>query len=162
VLQPTRQPRDTGFQWEGKALRHVFTVTLANRLDEIERLSQAFNEFADEHAMPVAARRSGSVVLDELINNAISYAFRDDAEHRIDVRVELDERRLVITVSDDGLPFNPLEIEPPDTALSLDERRTGGLGVHLVRNMMDEVSYDRQSDRNVVTLVMYLEPTGER
>jgi anti-sigma regulatory factor (Ser/Thr protein kinase) len=137
-------------------------LTLANRLDEIERLNEAFNEFADEHTIPAAARRSGNVVLDELINNVINYAFDDEAEHRIEVRVELDDHRLVITVSDDGVPFNPLQIDPPDTALSLDERSTGGLGVHLLRNMMDEVSYDRRSDRNVVTLVMYLEPKGER
>ena len=143
-------------------LRRVFALTLANRLDEIERLNEAFNRFADEHAIPVATRRSGNVVFDELINNVISYAFDDDAEHRIEVRVELDDQRLVITISDDGSPFNPFQTDPPDTALSLDERGIGGLGVHVVRNMMDEVSYNRRTDRNVVTLVKYLEPQGER
>ncbi len=132
-------------------------MTLTNRLDEIGRLKEAFEEFADEHAVPVAARRSGNVVFDELITNVISYAFDDEEEHCIEVRVELTEHRLVITISDDGSPFNPLQVDPPDTALSINERGTGGLGVHLVRNMMDEVSYSRRTDRNVVTLVMYLD-----
>ena len=143
-------------------LRHVFAVTLANRLAEIERLNEAFNEFADEHAIPVGARRSGNVVFDELVNNVINYAFDDDAEHRIEVRVELNDQRFVITISDDGSPFNPFQTDQPDTALSLDERGIGGLGVHLVRYMTDEVSYNRRTDRNVVTLVKYLKPKGER
>ena len=143
-------------------LRHVFALTLANRLDEIARLNEAFKEFAAEHAIPVATRRSGNVVFDELITNVINYAFDDDAEHRIEVRVEVNDHRLVITISDDGSPFNPFETDLPDTALPLDERDVGGLGVHLVRNMMDEVSYDRRTDRNVVTLVKYLEPKGKR
>lgn len=137
-------------------------MTLANRLDEIDRLTEAFNEFADEHAIPAAARRSGNVVLDELISNVINYAFDKDVEHHIEVRVELTDQRLVITISDDGSPFNPFQTHPPNTTLSLDLRRIGGLGVHMVRNMMDEVSYNRRAGRNVVTLVKHLERQGRR
>jgi sigma-B regulation protein RsbU (phosphoserine phosphatase) len=136
----------------------VFALTLTNRLDEIQRLNTAFTAFADEHAVPAAARRSGNIVFDELINNVINYAFDDQTEHTIDVRIELTSRRLVISITDDGRPFNPFQTDPPDTALSIDERGIGGLGVHLVRNMMDEVSYNRRTDRNVVTLVKYLDP----
>ena len=139
-------------------MRSVFTLTLANRLEEMERLSEAFSEFADEHAIPEAARRSGSVVFDELITNVINYAFDDDGEHNIEVRVELNDHRLVITISDDGIPFNPLHYDPPDTTQSIEIRRIGGLGVHMVRSMMDEVTYNRSAGRNLVTLVKYLEP----
>lgn len=136
----------------------VFALTLTNRLAEIQRLNAAFTAFADEHAVPAAARRSGNIVFDELINNVISYAFDDQTEHTIDVRIELTPRRLVISITDDGRPFNPFQMDPPDTALSIDERGIGGLGVHLVRKMMDEVSYNRRTGRNVVTLVKYLDP----
>ena len=61
-----------------------------------------------------------------------------------------------MTVADDGIPFNPLSIAPPDTGLSVEDRRIGGLGIHLVRNIMDEVTYNRRTDRNVVILVKYL------
>lgn len=123
---------------------------------------EAFNQFADEHAIPAAVRRSGNVVFDELITNLIKYAFDNDVEHRIEVRIDLNDQRLVITISDDGSPFNPFQTAPPDTTLSIDKRRIGGLGVHVVRNMMDEVSYNRRAGRNIVTLVKYLKPRGRR
>jgi sigma-B regulation protein RsbU (phosphoserine phosphatase) len=134
----------------------IFELSVTNRLDEIDRLNEAFNVFAEQNAVPTAGRRSTNLVFDELLNNVISYAFGDEADHTIDVTVEQNESRLLITISDDGKPFNPFQTDPPDTALSIADRGMGGLGVHLVRNMMDEVSYNRRTDRNVVTLVKYL------
>ena len=104
----------------------------------------------------MAVRRTANLVFDELVNNIISYAFADDGAHDIEVTAELTPNRLIITLSDDGIPFNIFQQEPPDTALSIEEREIGGLGVHLVRRMMDEVSYRRTTGRNVVTLIKYL------
>ena len=95
------------------------------------------------------------VVFDELLNNTISYAFRDDAEHEIDIRAERAGNRLTVTISDDGIPFNPLGTQTPDTRLSLEEREVGGLGIHLVRNMVDDISYQRGINRIVLSLVMH-------
>lgn len=133
-----------------------FHLVLTNQLEEIARLITAFNAFADQHALPKAVRRTANLVFDELVNNIISYAFVDDAAHDIEVTAELTPNRLIITLSDDGVPFNIFQQEPPDTALSIEEREIGGLGVHLVRRMMDEVSYRRTTGRNVVTLIKYL------
>ena len=94
---------------------------------------------------------------DELLTNIISYAYRDDKEHEIGIKVELSSDRLKVSMVDDGIPFNPLGIEKPDTELPLEEREIGGLGIHLVRNMMDKVSYRRRIDKNVITAVEYLE-----
>jgi anti-sigma regulatory factor (Ser/Thr protein kinase) len=58
-----------------------------------------------------------------------------------------------VAIEDDGIPFNPLEKETPDTDLPLEERKIGGLGIHLVRNLMDKVSYQRRVDKNRLTLV---------
>ena len=60
-------------------------------------------------------------------------------------------RRLMVTVSDDGVAFNPLAVPPPDTTLPLEERELGGLGIHLVRNLTDEATYGRLGGRNVIT-----------
>jgi anti-sigma regulatory factor (Ser/Thr protein kinase) len=100
-------------------------------------------------------------MFDELINNVISYAYDDGAAHDIGVRVELTGDRLAITIVDDGVPFNPLVTSPPDPALPIEERKLGGLGIHLVRSTMDEFTYNRRTDSNVVVLVKYLEPTRE-
>jgi anti-sigma regulatory factor (Ser/Thr protein kinase) len=92
-------------------------------------------------------------VFDELLGNIINYAYTDEQEHTIEVRVEFFGDRLTVTIEDDGIPFNPLEKDTPDTELPLEERKIGGLGIHLVRNMMDKVSYQRRITKNRLTLV---------
>ncbi|MEE9576592.1 MAG: PAS domain-containing protein [Gemmatimonadota bacterium] len=134
----------------------VLHLSLVNRLDEIDRVQESFNAFAEEHGVPTPIRRQINLVLDELLSNVLSYAFEDDEEREIDVRIELSSDRLAVTVADDGIPFNPFSGAPPDTSLSLEERELGGLGIHVVRKVMDEVSYNRRTDRNVVILVKYL------
>jgi hypothetical protein len=68
--------------------------------------------------------------------------------------------RVGVTLTDDGRPFDPLGVAEPDTALPVEERRIGGLGIYLVRRMMDEVGYQRRADRNVVSLTKYLAEEG--
>ena len=70
--------------------------------------------------------------------------------------MELHADRLCVTLSDNGQPFNPLDLGAPDTTLPVEDRRIGGLGIHLARRMMDEVAYHRRADRNVVTLTKLL------
>ena len=109
--------------------------------------------FCERHKIPDPARQKVSIVLDELLNNVVTYAFKDDEEHIIDVNFVLTGNRLVITIHDDGVPFNPFELDPPNISLSLDERAVGGLGIFMVRQMMDEYLYTRQIGKNVVRLV---------
>jgi len=87
----------------------------------------------------------------------ISYAFPDDEAHEIEIKTELATNRLTVTISDDGIPFNPLVAGTPDTSLPLDKRALGGLGIHLIRNLVDDMSYQRRIDRNVLTLVKHIE-----
>jgi anti-anti-sigma factor len=69
------------------------------------------------------------------------------------VSIELASARVVLTVSDDGVPFDPLAVPSPDTSRPLEERTVGGLGIHLVRHLVDQMTYERRGDRNVLTLV---------
>ena len=97
-----------------------------------------------------------TLVFDDLLNNVISYAYDEGEEHVIEIRVELSPDRLAVRITDDGHPFNRFGRTSPDTALALEEREIGVLGIHLVQNLMDEVYYTRRTDRNVVVLVKYL------
>jgi anti-sigma regulatory factor (Ser/Thr protein kinase) len=101
------------------------------------------------------------VVFDELLNNTISYGYEDEDEHLIELAIVLSGGRLYATISDDGRPFNPFDSGAPDTDLSVEDRPIGGLGVHLVRNVMDRVSYERRGANNVVLLEMQLESNKE-
>ena len=136
-------------------------LTASNRLEEIDVVNQNFNTFAQGHAVPEAIRRRVNLVFDELLNNIISYAYADDEEHVIEIVISLAGDRLGIAITDDGRPFNPFEGAPPDIDLSVEDRPIGGLGVHLVQKVMDEVAYERRGTNNVVSLVKTIELTGD-
>jgi serine/threonine-protein kinase RsbW len=133
-----------------------FRMTIGPDLREVAKVQAAFAEFAEAHALPASIRRSTSVVLDELLNNTISHGFTGRQGGELTVEVAMGPDRLSVTLSDDGAPFDPFAVAAPDTALPVEERRVGGLGIHLVRNMMDEVRYQRRGDRNVVVLAKLL------
>lgn len=122
----------------------------------VGKVNAAFAGFADAHALPVAVRRSVNVALDELLSNELSYGIAGRDACSVTVEVELDQERLTVTVTDDGPPFDPFSQAEPDTTLSVDERPIGGLGIHLVRKLMDEVRYQRRDGHNVVVLVKLL------
>lgn len=130
-------------------------MTIGPDPGQVAGVSQAFADFAQAHKVPPAVRRSVSIALDELLNNATAYGFPGRGGD-VSVEVDLAPDRLSVTLSDSGKPFNPLEMAEPDTALSVDERQIGGLGIHLVRRMMDDVAYHRRDERNVITLTKRL------
>jgi sigma-B regulation protein RsbU (phosphoserine phosphatase) len=136
-------------------------LKIVNRLEEIARVSDAINVFAERHGLDSKTRRQLNVVFDELLNNTISYGYEDDDEHEIELTIAVSSGRLYVTISDDGRPFNPFEGGAPDTGLSVEDRPIGGLGVHLVRNVMDRVSYERRGANNVVLLEKQLESAKE-
>jgi sigma-B regulation protein RsbU (phosphoserine phosphatase) len=111
-----------------------------------------FDAFADAHALDVSIRRKFKLVFDELLSNVISYAYPDGAVGDIEVELGLDHGELVITLADDGVPFDPLQKPRPEVHKTVEERDIGGLGIHLCRELMDEVSYQRRAGQNIVTL----------
>jgi sigma-B regulation protein RsbU (phosphoserine phosphatase) len=132
-------------------------LKIKNQLTELAVVEEKFEAFCQEFKIPDMARQQVSMVLDEILNNVVSYAYRDENEHIIDVEFVLSGPRLVITVRDDGVPFNPFALDPPNIAMTLDEREIGGLGIYMVRSVMDEYMYNRHIGRNVVTLVKLIE-----
>ncbi len=132
-------------------------LTIKNRYEDMEIVEGQFSEFAEEFGLPDAVRQSMSIVMDEMLNNIISYAYQGEVEKEIEVNFELSGRRLVTTIKDSGVPFNPFSRETPDVSESIEEREIGGLGIHMVRSLMDEFSYHRQINKNVITLVKLIE-----
>jgi sigma-B regulation protein RsbU (phosphoserine phosphatase) len=132
-------------------------ISITNELGEIDRVNDAFNEFAEQCDIPMPVSLKVNLVFNELLNNVISYAYGDEEEHSIKVIMERSGERLSISISDDGLPFNPFTREDPDTTLSLEDREIGGLGIHLVKKTMDEATYQRRHNSNIVTLIKNLD-----
>ena len=129
---------------------------IKNKLPEIEKANEQFNEFAQQSNIPKKLESRVFLVFDEILTNIISYAYADQNDHRIELKLQLTDKHLKITISDDGMPFNPFTVDTPDTSLSLEEREIGGLGIHLVKNVMDEVSYQRRIEKNVVVLIKHI------
>jgi serine/threonine-protein kinase RsbW len=92
------------------------------------------------------------VALDEALSNIVRYGRRDGGPLRIELRLLLRDGLLEMVVEDDADPFDPLKAPPPDTKAPLHERRPGGLGIALVRELMDVVEYTRVGDRNRLRL----------
>ena len=138
----------------------VLELKMQNSESEIGRVSDEFLDFAREVGLTAAAAARVELALDELLTNLVAYAFSDDRVHEIDIRAACADGQLTVTISDDGTPFDPLGAPPADVESSLDEREVGGLGIHLVRHTMDEVSYERSDGRNLVTLKLRLDPPG--
>lgn len=132
-------------------MKHVH-VCLKNKLEEIPTLAQTIEDFAAANNLPDQPIFQVNLCLDELLTNTISYGFPEGGEHEITVEIDLQGKTLVIATRDDGLAFNPLEQSEPDTGQSLEERPIGGLGIHLVRTMMDEIEYRYESGQNVLVM----------
>jgi len=132
-------------------------ITIGNQLAEIDRVNDSFNELAERCDIPMPVSLKINMVFDELLTNVISYAYSDEESHSIEILMGCTDSRLSISISDDGAPFNPFTREDPDTTLSLEEREMGGLGIHLVKNAMDETAYQRRHNRNIVTLIKNLD-----
>lgn len=135
-----------------------FRMSIGASQGDVARVHAAFGEFAESHGVPAAARRSVTVALDELLANTVTHGLtgrgRDGGTVTVDA--ELHPDRLAVTLTDDGTPFDPFGREAPDTTLSVEDRPIGGLGIHLVRQLVDEASYHRRDGRNVVMLVKRL------
>lgn len=131
--------------------RSLFAL-LRNDLAELQRLNQLVSDFAESHGLPSELVFRLTLVLEEIITNVISYGYEDEIEHEISVRLSWEDPDMKIEVEDDGRPFNPLEAPPPDMVKPLAERPVGGLGIHLVREMMDKLEYRRENDKNLLVL----------
>jgi serine/threonine-protein kinase RsbW len=110
-------------------------VTVKNDLSELERLNDSLSRFSTEN-------------LEEVFVNVVMHGFRDSAEHEIVVGMAVEDGAFVLSVEDDGVAFNPLEIPPVDTSVPIEMRRVGGLGMHLVRSVMSEMEYARRDGHN--------------
>ncbi|MDD2511353.1 MAG: ATP-binding protein [Syntrophomonas sp.] len=126
---------------------------LKNELEEIRLLAEAIELWGKENGIPGKALFQLNLALDELLTNTITYAYPEGGEHEILLRlVPEGEKELQIEIRDDGLAFNPLEVKAPDIKQDIDERPIGGLGIHLVRQMIDEIEYQRENGQNILLM----------
>lgn len=128
-------------------------LTLAATVENIGAVTDFVNEQLEALDCPIKARMQINIAIDELFGNIAHYAYHPkigDATVRVEVIQE--PLSVVITFIDQGVPFDPLKNEDPDTGLSAEERDIGGLGIFMVKKSMDEISYVYKDGKNILSI----------
>ena len=130
------------------------SLLIANELDELQKVNAAIEELAEEENWSPDVTFQIGLAVEELGVNIVNYGYEDDKDHEISIVISSEDEAITIEIEDDGHAFNPLSDAPePDLDAEVEDRTVGGLGIHLVRTMMDEVHYQRQQNKNCLTLV---------
>ena len=126
------------------------SLTLPNDINTIPQLNEFIDTVCEELEIDMAM--SLNLAMEEAVVNVMDYAYPEGTEGEVDIEAIADEAQLHFTISDSGKPFDPTAKEEVDTTLSAEERPIGGLGIHLIRQLMDNISYERKDGKNILRL----------
>ncbi len=139
-------------------VKNTYSFELKSDLSELDTLCQNLEAFGEKFGLPKKLIFEINLALDELFTNIISYGFQDEKEHIVKVTLIPGNDQLCLCIEDDGKPFNPIDFETPDVACSVEECKIGGLGIHIMKKLMDEVCYERCDDKNILNLKKKISP----
>jgi anti-sigma regulatory factor (Ser/Thr protein kinase) len=125
---------------------------LKNDFCELDSLCRSLEEFGKCHGLSKRYKLDLNLILEEILTNIISHGYADKGEHFIQITISQENGVLVVCVKDDGIPFNPVTAEAPDIKRPLEEREIGGLGVHLIKQLVDDIVYERVGNQNILIL----------
>lgn len=128
------------------------TLLLSNEVSELARVQAMLEELVAEALLPAALLMPLNLVLEEALTNVMFYAFEAGTNGEISLELTVNSTRVEVLIVDGGRPFDPTLRPDPDTSLPVDERPIGGLGIFLIRTIMDEVGYERVNDTNRLKL----------
>ncbi len=127
-------------------------ITIVNQGSELTRVAGLLDRLGAERHLAPEIVADMQVALDEILSNITKYAYSDNAEHKIHICLRVLDNVLEAVIEDGGAPFDPLAIPAPDVSAPLHERHVGGIGIHFVRKLMDEMTYDRIGECNRLVL----------
>ena len=133
--------------------RHLL---IHNDIQQIPQLAGFVEAIAQEKKLDHSLSLSLNLALEEAVSNVIMYAYPDGTDGLVDIEAIIRDDSLSLIVSDSGIPFNPTEVPDADITLGAEDRPVGGLGIYLVRSIMDSVSYERTEGKNILTMIKKL------
>ncbi len=140
----------------------VVTLSLNNSLQELPRLGQAVRDLCKRRRVPNAILYSVNLAVDELFTNVVTHGYEDDESHEISIRIAVSDSSIEIEMIDDGVAFNPWQDAPvPRLDTPLETRAIGGLGLHLVKSLMNSLDYKRSDGRNCIRMRKDYSPAAE-
>jgi len=129
-----------------------FSIEISNDPADLDRAMKDFIVFVKEKGIPREAWSHLQLALDEIVSNIIKYGYDDGDKHLIRIACTLKDNFLQLEIFDDSRPFNVLERKDPDTAQTLEARPIGGLGIFLVKKLLDGHEYTRDGNINHLVL----------
>ena len=142
------------------AMMDELRVSLSPRLSAVRSLAQMVEEFGDANKLPDQQVYMINLALDELITNTVSYGLRGVARPKIEIMLQVSETALVLTMEDNGRPFDPTQDTHPDVSSEVAERPIGGLGLHLIKTFADRVDYEYSDGKNRLVMKHDLTPVA--
>ncbi len=140
-----------------KSSRQKFNIRFPSKTDNLEVIRDFVNRLALKGGFSREISDQIALAVDEACTNVIKHAHKFDARRMIDVTVHIDEEKMEIIISDKGKGFDPSRLTKPDLRKYIHEAKMGGLGIHLMRTLMDEVNYSfNPGTKNQVALVKYI------
>lgn len=136
---------------------HQLSLHFANSAEEAPRIARKIDHFLREEKVDESLINKLLLCVDELITNIIAHAYNDKEDHAVLLECKVLDDKIVLELRDDGVAFDPTKQTRPNLKLSMDDRNIGGLGIHLVKTLMDKVEYRREGDYNVLTTTKLLE-----
>lgn len=132
-------------------------LTVAATIENVDVVTDFVNEQLEALDCPMKAQMQIDIAIDELFSNIARYAY-DSGGGSATIWLEFTEapRAATITFIDSGIPYNPLEAEEPDTTLSAEERKIGGLGIFMVKKSMDALNYEFKDGQNILSITKHI------
>ncbi|MBQ7663206.1 MAG: SpoIIE family protein phosphatase [Prevotella sp.] len=127
-------------------------LVLPNDIQEVPRLAAFVDEVCETVGFSAAVTMQMNLAIEEAVVNVMKYAYPSGKQGNVTIEATTNDTRLKFTIIDSGMPFDPTAKADADTTLSVEQRPIGGLGIYLVRQMMDSVNYERMDNLNVLTL----------
>jgi len=127
-------------------------LVLHNDIREIPELAVFLEGIARQVSLEPGMVANLNLALEEAVTNVMMYAYPDGTSGLVDVQAEWEDGMLRFRITDSGTPFDPTAVPDADTSLGVMDRPIGGLGIFLIRQIMDQVSYSREEGKNILTL----------
>ena len=136
--------------------RYERSLTLPNDVQTVPQLAEFVEEVCETTGLDMGTAMKMNLAIEEAVVNVMNYAYPAGEEGTVTIDAKADGTTLTFVIIDNGTPFDPTAKGEVDTTLSAEERGIGGLGIHLIRQLMDSINYERNNGRNVLTLVKKL------
>ena len=128
------------------------TITLPNDVQEVPQLATFVEEVCESHGVDMMTTMQLNLALEEAVVNVMTYGYPEGTKGYVDISVQSESDCLTFVISDSGQPFDPTTKGDVDTTLPAEQRSIGGLGIHLVKQLMDSIQYEYKDGHNTLTL----------